>query len=71
MTLLEIQTRQMSGKLLLQTLLLKQAKAKGAKTIDGITMFVNQAAAQFQLFTTHPANTDLMRRVVLDSLRRR
>ena len=54
-----------------ETLLLKQAKAKGAKTIDGITMFVNQAAAQFQLFTTHPANTDLMRRVVLDSLRRR
>jgi len=52
-----------------ETLLLKQAKAKGAKTIDGITMFVNQAAAQFQLFTNHRASTDLMRKVVLDRLR--
>ncbi len=52
-----------------ETLLLKQAKAKGARTINGITMFVNQAAAQFQLFTGQPANTDLMRSVVLDHLR--
>jgi 3-dehydroquinate dehydratase/shikimate dehydrogenase len=52
-----------------ETLLLKQAKAAGAKTIDGITMFVNQAAAQFKLFTGQPANTDLMRQVVLDSFR--
>ncbi|OHB68326.1 MAG: hypothetical protein A2Y77_07540 [Planctomycetes bacterium RBG_13_62_9] len=52
-----------------ETLLLKQAKARGARTIDGITMFVNQAAAQFHLFTGHPANTDLMRKTVLDSLR--
>jgi len=51
-----------------ETLLLKQAKARGAKTIDGITMFINQAAAQFNLFTRHPANTDLMRNVVLDHL---
>jgi 3-dehydroquinate dehydratase/shikimate dehydrogenase len=51
-----------------ETLLLKQAKARGAKTINGITMFVNQAAAQFQLFTGQPANTDLMRKVVVDSL---
>ncbi|MBN1506875.1 MAG: type I 3-dehydroquinate dehydratase [Sedimentisphaerales bacterium] len=51
-----------------ETLLLKQAKAKGARTINGITMFVNQAAAQFQLFTAQPANTDLMRKVVLDRL---
>jgi len=51
-----------------ETLLLKQAKAQGAKTIDGITMFVNQAAAQFKLFTNQPANTDLMRKVVLDRL---
>jgi 3-dehydroquinate dehydratase/shikimate dehydrogenase len=51
-----------------ETLLLKQAKAKGARTINGITMFVNQAAAQFYLFTGHQANTDLMRKVVLDRL---
>jgi 3-dehydroquinate dehydratase/shikimate dehydrogenase len=52
-----------------ETLLLKQAKHKGVKTIDGLAMFVNQAAAQFHLFTRQSANTDLMRRVVLDSLR--
>ncbi|HNS21538.1 MAG TPA: shikimate dehydrogenase [Sedimentisphaerales bacterium] len=52
-----------------ETLLLKQAKAAGAKTIDGVAMFVNQAAAQFRLFTGQSANTDLMRRVVLGSLR--
>jgi 3-dehydroquinate dehydratase/shikimate dehydrogenase len=53
-----------------ETLLLKQAKQAGAKTIDGVSMFVNQAAAQFRLFTGEPANTPLMREVVLDSLRR-
>ena len=51
-----------------ETLLLRQAKAAGATAIDGITMFVNQAAAQFHLFTGQPANTHLMRKVVLDSL---
>lgn len=49
-----------------ETLLLKQAKANGAKTIDGVAMFVNQAAAQFRLFTGQNANTDLMREAVLD-----
>jgi 3-dehydroquinate dehydratase/shikimate dehydrogenase len=53
-----------------ETLLLKQARAKGAQTIDGLTMFVNQAAAQFKLFTGQAANTDLMRRVVLNSFQR-
>jgi 3-dehydroquinate dehydratase/shikimate dehydrogenase len=48
-----------------ETLLLKQARAQGAQTIDGLTMFVNQAAAQFKLFTGQPADTSLMREVVL------
>jgi 3-dehydroquinate dehydratase/shikimate dehydrogenase len=52
-----------------ETLLLKQAKAQGAQTIDGLTMFVNQAAAQFRLFTGQPADTVLMRKVVLERLR--
>ena len=51
-----------------ETLLLKQAREKGAKTIDGITMFVNQAAAQFRLFTGQEGDVDLMRQVVVDSL---
>ena len=53
-----------------ETLLLKEAREKGAMTIDGVAMFVNQAAAQFRLFTGQSANTNLMRKVVLDSLRR-
>jgi shikimate 5-dehydrogenase len=32
-------------------------------------MFVNQAAAQFRLFTNQTANCALMRQVVLDHLR--
>ena len=52
-----------------ETLLLKQAKQKGARTIDGVAMFVNQAAAQFKLFTAQPANTGLMRKVVVENLR--
>lgn len=52
-----------------ETLLLKQAKEKGAKTIDGVAMFVNQAAAQFRLFTGQPANTDLMRKVAQENRR--
>jgi 3-dehydroquinate dehydratase/shikimate dehydrogenase len=51
-----------------QTLLLKQAAAKGAKIIDGISMFVNQAMAQFKLFTGTSGNAELMRQVVCDSL---
>ena len=51
-----------------ETLLLKQAKAAGAQTIDGVAMFVNQAMAQFRLFTGKPGNPALMRSVVLDSL---
>ncbi|MHC4911429.1 MAG: shikimate dehydrogenase [Planctomycetota bacterium] len=54
-----------------QTLLLKQAKQKKAKTIDGLSMFVNQAAAQFRLFTNKDANTKLMRKTVSNSLSRR
>jgi 3-dehydroquinate dehydratase/shikimate dehydrogenase len=52
-----------------QTLLLKQAKNKKAKTIDGIAMFVNQAMAQFRLFTEQDGNPKLMRDVVLENLR--
>jgi len=47
-----------------QTLLLKQAKQAGAKTIDGLSMFINQAAAQFKLFTSQDANPELMRKAL-------
>ena len=50
------------------TLLLKEAKKKRIKAIDGISMFVNQAMAQFKLFTNKDANPDLMRQTVLENL---
>ena len=51
-----------------RTLLLKDAESKGAKTIDGLAMFVNQAMAQFKLFTGTDGNPDLMRKTVLENL---
>jgi 3-dehydroquinate dehydratase/shikimate dehydrogenase len=53
-----------------ETLLLKQAKKAGAKTIDGVAMFVNQALAQFKLFTGQNAAPELMRKTVVDCLMR-
>ncbi len=47
-----------------ETLLVKQAKAASAKTISGLDMFINQAAAQFKLFTGQNTNTDVMRQIV-------
>ena len=51
-----------------ENLLLKQARQAGAKTIDGLSMFINQAAAQFKLFTGQTANTKLMRKTICDCL---
>jgi shikimate dehydrogenase len=52
----------------LETKLLKDAKARGLKTIQGVEMFVNQAALQFERFTGHPAPVDVMRIIVLEKL---
>jgi len=51
-----------------ETLLLKQAKETKAKTIDGLSMFVNQAAAQFKFFTGQNANSKLMRKTISNCL---
>jgi len=51
-----------------ETLLLKQAKQIGAKTITGLDMFINQAAAQFKLFTGQIPDSDVMRKVVYSFL---
>jgi 3-dehydroquinate dehydratase/shikimate dehydrogenase len=47
-----------------ETLLLKNAQKARTKTISGLDMFINQAAAQFRLFTKQEPNTVLMRNVV-------
>jgi 3-dehydroquinate dehydratase/shikimate dehydrogenase len=49
-----------------RTLLIKQARERGARTITGVDMFVAQAARQFELFTGRSAPVDVMR----DALRR-
>jgi len=47
-----------------KTLLLQQAEGIGAKIIDGMSMFVNQAATQFELFTGQEAPRGVMRAVL-------
>ncbi|MFZ0034879.1 MAG: shikimate dehydrogenase [Sedimentisphaerales bacterium] len=51
-----------------QTLVLKQAEEKGAQTIDGLSMFTKQAAAQFKLFTGKDPNLKLMRKTISNCL---
>ncbi|RMH25209.1 MAG: type I 3-dehydroquinate dehydratase [Planctomycetota bacterium] len=51
-----------------ETPMLREARARGYRTIDGVQMFVKQAAAQFQLWTNHPAPTDLFDRLVRQRL---
>jgi shikimate dehydrogenase len=48
----------------LETRLLKDAKRAGCRTIPGLEMFLNQAVAQFELWTNQPAPTDVMRQVL-------
>ncbi|MCP5003059.1 MAG: shikimate dehydrogenase [Planctomycetes bacterium] len=52
----------------IQTRLLLDASDRGCYTVNGITMFVNQAAEQFRLWTGIEPPMELMRNVVLDKL---
>ena len=52
----------------LETMLLAQAKAAGAKVVSGAEMFVRQAMAQYKIFTGRSANEELMRKTVLAKL---
>lgn len=42
------------------TLLVRQARERGARVITGVAMFVHQAARQFELFTKQQAPEDVM-----------
>lgn len=55
----------------LETRLLREAKAAGCTTIPGTEMFVRQAAAQFEGWTSQSAPTDLFRKVLLEKLTKR
>lgn len=47
-----------------ETRLLKEARAAGCRTIQGIEMFLSQAILQFELWTNQPAPADVMRAVL-------
>jgi len=51
-----------------ETLLLRQAKEAGCKTISGMDMFINQALAQFKLFTGRNADSKIMRKTISNCL---
>ncbi|MFN0055422.1 MAG: shikimate dehydrogenase [Planctomycetales bacterium] len=44
-----------------RTLLIKEARERGCKTVTGVDMFVQQAARQFELFTGRSAPIEVMR----------
>jgi shikimate dehydrogenase len=48
----------------LETQLLRDARANGCRTVKGLEMFLNQAVAQFELWTGRPAPSDVMRAVL-------
>lgn len=52
----------------LRTKLLETAAAAGCRIVDGVGMFAEQAALQFELFTGQPAPRPLMHRVVREAL---
>ncbi len=54
----------------LETKLVKEAKAQGLQIISGVEMFINQAVLQFERFTGTDAPEKVMRRVVLENLRK-
>jgi shikimate dehydrogenase len=52
----------------IETRLLKEAAAAGARTVSGIDMLAWQGALAFELWTGRPAPVDLMRRVAIAAL---
>lgn len=54
----------------IETRLLREAKQVGCRTADGVAMFVNQAAAQFERWTGKTAPRERMREVVVARLQK-
>ncbi len=54
----------------IETKLLTDAKEKGCQTINGLSMFINQAAEQFRLWTDIDPPVELMSNVVTKTLTR-
>lgn len=52
----------------LETRLLREAKARGAETLDGLQMLIHQATAQFELWTGRTAPLEVMSRAAYGAL---
>lgn len=52
----------------LETRLLREARSRGCRVIDGLRMLIHQGAAQFELWTGRPAPVEVMARAAYDSL---
>ncbi len=52
-----------------ETKLIREAKEAGCTAVSGIELFINQAAAQFQLWTGTKAPKEAMRRIILEKIR--
>lgn len=50
------------------TLLLKQARDRGCRTVSGLEMFVRQAGVQYECFTEKPAPLDQMRATLRNAI---
>ncbi|MCW4047318.1 MAG: shikimate dehydrogenase [Candidatus Bathyarchaeota archaeon] len=51
-----------------ETRLIKDAKAAGARVISGIEMLIHQGAASFEIWTGHPAPVEVMRKAAMRKL---
>jgi shikimate 5-dehydrogenase len=47
----------------IETKLLRDARERGCRTVNGLTMFINQAAEQFRLWTNIDPPIELMSNV--------
>jgi len=54
----------------LETKLLKSAREAGCAVVDGVAMFVHQGACQFEHWTGMKAPVQLMKRTVIDALKK-
>ncbi|MBM4273491.1 MAG: shikimate dehydrogenase [Deltaproteobacteria bacterium] len=52
----------------LETRLLREAKTRGCRTIDGLQMLIHQGAAQFEMWTGQTAPVDVMARAAYRAL---